>query len=432
MTFARKIRAMNSRRKILFVGEAVTLAHVVRPRVLAESLDPARYDAILASDIHIPISLRGMRIPHKKIDSRTPVEFIAVLEKTGILFDYKTLKKYAEEERRLIDAVQPDLIVGDLRPSLAVSAAHQSIPLVTLSNAYWSPYAVEQSLPFPYANFIRVCRLQGAFGRSIIRLLEKPFQSALPKIYAQQNEGINKLRGENGLEEYDSYKSGFVYGDYTLYCDLPSVVRTENLPPHHRYLGPVQWSPACPKPLWWSEIPVDKPIVFVNLGSSGDARLLPMIVAAVRDSGAVAIAVTTYSSSLKTERPWLFTAPYLPGEDVVQRADLVITNGGSPSSYQALGAGKPVIGIPANMDQLLFMRELESLGLCRSLRADSVSQRDVTRAVRSYLNLKAPDPRFQEISTQIHSMSSCQIFCKVIEEIFSNNYKESYERVHNM
>jgi hypothetical protein len=38
------------RRRILFVGEAVTLAHIVRPVVLAQALDPAQYAITLACD----------------------------------------------------------------------------------------------------------------------------------------------------------------------------------------------------------------------------------------------------------------------------------------------------------------------------------------------------------------------------------------------
>ena len=38
------------RRRVLFVGEAVTLAHVSRPLTLAGFLDPARYDVHIACD----------------------------------------------------------------------------------------------------------------------------------------------------------------------------------------------------------------------------------------------------------------------------------------------------------------------------------------------------------------------------------------------
>ena len=47
---------------------------------------------------------------------------------------------------------------------------------------------------------------------------------------------------------------------------------------------------------------------------------------------------------------------YAPGEALCQRAALVIGNGGSPITYQALAAGKPVLGLASNFDQFLNMR----------------------------------------------------------------------------
>ncbi|RXL56259.1 hypothetical protein EO238_33760, partial [Citrobacter sp. AAK_AS5] len=45
-----KMNSISARKRILFVGEAVTLAHVVRPAVLARALDPSRYEVVLACD----------------------------------------------------------------------------------------------------------------------------------------------------------------------------------------------------------------------------------------------------------------------------------------------------------------------------------------------------------------------------------------------
>ena len=46
---------------------------------------------------------------------------------------------------------------------------------------------------------------------------------------------------------------------------------------------------------------------------------------------------------------------YLPGDIVARHSRLVVCNGGSPTSHQALLAGVPVLGIPDNLDQVLNM-----------------------------------------------------------------------------
>jgi UDP:flavonoid glycosyltransferase YjiC (YdhE family) len=64
---------------------------------------------------------------------------------------------------------------------------------------------------------------------------------------------------------------------------------------------------------------------------------------------------------------------YLPGEEAARRARLVICNGGSPTSQQALAAGVPVIGIASNLDQFLNMGTLVRAGAGEIVRADRFS-----------------------------------------------------------
>lgn len=54
------------RQRILFVGEAATLAHVVRPFVLARSLDPSRYEVHFACDPRFNKLLGPLPFPHHR------------------------------------------------------------------------------------------------------------------------------------------------------------------------------------------------------------------------------------------------------------------------------------------------------------------------------------------------------------------------------
>jgi UDP:flavonoid glycosyltransferase YjiC (YdhE family) len=66
-------------------------------------------------------------------------------------------------------------------------------------------------------------------------------------------------------------------------------------------------------------------------------------------------------------------AKYLPGEEAARRARLVICNGGSPTSQQALAAGVPVIGIASNLDQFLNMDTIVRVEAGAIMRADRFS-----------------------------------------------------------
>jgi UDP:flavonoid glycosyltransferase YjiC (YdhE family) len=61
---------------------------------------------------------------------------------------------------------------------------------------------------------------------------------------------------------------------------------------------------------------------------------------------------------------------FLPGTEAAKRAALVICNGGSPTTYQALAEGTPVLGLVSNnMDQHLNMAAVRRAGAGEILRA---------------------------------------------------------------
>ena len=65
---------------------------------------------------------------------------------------------------------------------------------------------------------------------------------------------------------------------------------------------------------------------------------------------------------------------------------MVICNGGSLTSYQALAAGKPIIGLPSNLDQFLNMQALERSGAGVGIRADRFDRNHLQAAVAALLD----------------------------------------------
>ncbi|CFR71311.1 putative glycosyl transferase [Mycobacterium tuberculosis] len=65
---------------------------------------------------------------------------------------------------------------------------------------------------------------------------------------------------------------------------------------------------------------------------------------------------------------------------------MVLCNGGSPTTQQALAAGVPVIGLPSNMDQHLNMEALERAGAGVLLRTERLNTEGVAAAVKQVLS----------------------------------------------
>jgi UDP:flavonoid glycosyltransferase YjiC (YdhE family) len=361
-------------KRILFVAEAVTLAHVARPLALARSLDHAVYDVHFASAKRYEIAFRNTALRRWVIDSIASEAFLKSLANGSRLYDYPTLQHYVEDDLRLIEQVKPDLILGDFRLSLAISATIAKVAYAALANAYWSPYYALQDFPLPD---VPIARLLG------YNLTNSAFNLCRPLIFAHHARPLSQLRRRYGLQKLSGLQDTYTHADYTLYTDPPDFYLTKTLPSNQRFLGPIDWSPEIPLPPWWDELRSTDLIIYATLGSSGPAHLLPLVIDALKKMKASAVIATAGRSATSSLPNYIKAADYLPGGEAVSRAHLVICNGGSPSIYQALARGVPVLGIASNMDQMLAMGAVEKVQAGILLRSGEATMAAITSAIHS-------------------------------------------------
>lgn len=394
--------------RILFIAEAVTLAHVARPIVLAEGLDKRYFDVHFAHHPRYRKLLGELEMTQHEIHSISPQQFTNALAKGQPLYDQETLAAYVEEDLRLVAEIQPDIIVGDFRLSLAVSAEAAGIPYIALSNAYWSPYC-RQDYIVPDLPFTRI------LGP---RMAQVVFSVVRPLVFALHCLPMNRLRRRYGLSSLGfDLREVYTHADYTLYADIPDLYTMPNLPANHRLIGPVVWSPKCPLPDWWRELPEGRPLVYVTLGSSGQARLLPELIAALGELDITALVSTAGAEVSGVAPDNVYLAQYLPGEEAVKMSSLVICNGGSPTTHQALVHGVPVLGLAGNLDQFLNMDACSRTGAGRLLRADSAGKDDLARAIKDMLEDEKYHKAAVLLSARFQACDSTHEFCKIIKGI---------------
>ena len=378
----------STRPRILFVAEAVTLAHVGRPRVLAESLDPTRYEVHLAADCAFDAALAGFTGQRWPLTSMAPARFLQSLAAGRPLYDAKTLESYVADDLALLERVRPAVVVGDFRLSLAVSAPLMGIPYLALVNAYWSPYADLPFWPIPDLPPVRI------FGERFSAAL---FNRIRPLIFRLHAAALNRVRRRHGLAPVGDLPHAYTWGDETLYLDLPQMVPMRSLPTNHHFLGPVIWEPEVPLPEWWDSLPADRPTLYVTLGSSGPAALLSRLLTALARLPVNVVAATAGRVDRATLPPGVWAADYLPGTAVAARADLVISNGGSPAGYQALSQGTPVLGLPTNLDQHLATGHLVATGAGAALR----SERATPAAIQTLVERMLGDPDYAQAARRV-------------------------------
>ena len=401
---------MQARNKpvILLVAEAVTLAHFARIAELAKALDTARYDVVVASDPRFANLEQALGCAFHPVRSIPSSEFAQALARGRPLYGVETLSQYVEEDLALLDRVKPDLVVGDFRLSLAVSAPLRQVPYAAVVNAYWSPYA---DIAYPVPD-LPMTRLLG------VSLAQKLFDLARPVAFALHARPLNQVRRRYGLPPLGhDLRTVYTWGDYTLYADVPEWVPTRALPANHRYLGPPLWSARVPLPAWWQRLPEDKPVVLLTLGSSGKADLLPMALAALSGLPVTVVAATAGKIDLADVPANAFVADYLPLDRAMQRARLVICNGGSLTTYQALACGVPILGICSNMDQLLNMGAIERIGAGLSLRAARVGPGPLKEAVQALLDMPAYAQAAGQAGQRFRQMDTGRRFREFVAEV---------------
>ncbi len=403
-------RAMT--RRILFACEAVTLAQVVRLATLARALDPARYEIHFASAQFDEMIFAGTTFVRHRIYSLSGRTVDARVASGRRLYGRRTLERYVHEERTLFATVRPDLVVGDLRLSLGVSTAVDKIPYANLINAYWSPFVLRAGYPLPDHPIVRLLG---------VRLAERYFPKALPRVFEHFARPVNALRKKFGLPSLGTLPEILTHGDHTLFADVPALVPTRQLPRHQRYLGPVLWSPPVSLPVWWDQLDPNRPTLYVTLGSSGRVERLGLVIDVASQLGFQVLVATAGRSRLLHDSlpPRVFVADYLPGHLAARRSVAVVSNGGSTTGYQALGEGRPVVGIAFNLDQYLAMTAIAEVGAGILLRAGTLDEGQLREAFARVLSQPSLAVAAKRLAREFARWDSRAAFAKFVESAVS-------------
>lgn len=365
------------RPRVLFFAEAVTLAHIARPLALAGQLRHDAFEVFFACDVRCRSILGELDCAYVPMESLSAEQFRRRLAGGAPVYDTKTLYRYVQRDLQILEEVAPDVVVGDFRLSLSVSASLAAVPWVSIGNAYWSPYA-DPLFPVPE---LPLTRLLGRFASQVA------FDLVRPLAFAYHARPLNRVRRHYGLQSLGpDLRRVYNGGDWVLYADIPDLVPTRDLPHNHRYIGPIPWSPPVGVPDWWNQIPADQPWVYVNLGSSGDRAALATVLEGLASLPVAVVAATAGQPHPRQLPANVWLADYLPGEQVAAKASAVVCNGGSPTAMQALSAGVPIVGIPHNLDQYANMAYMERAGVGILLPAGTTTPQRVQQAVTAVLD----------------------------------------------
>ncbi|MBA7658724.1 PGL/p-HBAD biosynthesis glycosyltransferase [subsurface metagenome] len=409
-----KIKKPRSKPRVLFMGENVTLAHVTRPIVLAKSLDKEEYEVLLAAGEGSASLVESAGLDYVRIHTIPSSVFVERVTKANRAYTVDEYDSYVKEDLKLIEKVSPDLIVSDWRLSVPVCGDILGTPIMMIANAHWSPYSTQP----PAALDVPLVRI---LGYKLTRSILMPFFRSISKYYVQPYNVVRKSYGLkllNSVDEMNDCAERCL--NWFLYLDTPSLAPTDSIPHNHAYIGPPIWSPDVPLPDWWEDLPSDRSVLYLSLGSSGDVKRLSMIFDVLGSMPVTVIFATAGRYDIKSVSDNCYAVEYLPGVDACRRSDVVLCNGGKGSIYQAFSAGKPVLGMSSNWDQYMAMEPVERQKAGILIRSMQMSRKRIRDSIEELISNEEFVKSAEKLRDEIMQYNAQERFRECVDSVWED------------
>ena len=239
-----------------------------------------------------------------------------------------------------------------------------------------------------------------------IRSVNQGFGQVIPAACQERAAGATRALWEAVGLEPEPW-SGMYRGAYVDIC--PPSLAGELLPsgtPHflHR---PANAAPVTSQPPW-EPARADLPNVYVTLGTVLDeAAVLRLLLDALADLACNVLMTVGRQGDPATLEPWPANATverFVPQASVLPHCDVVVSHGGSGTTYGALAHGLPLLMLPHGADQFDNAVAARAAGVARVLMPDEIEVDAVRTAVEALLADPGYAARAREIASEIAAM----------------------------
>lgn len=289
--------------------------------------------------------------------TKEKIEFIAKVDRGE-----KFAPAFTDAE--LIQRVENDLVcLKQLKPAAVVTGSYVTIPvtcriletpLVWVVQSTWLPDFFCHGAGM--TDSIRPAPLKAVADWSVLQFINFWIK------YGFLNP-VNRTAKHFGVPGYDSIFE-FWRGDITLVAEPPEFSGVK-LPIKHTFIGPLIPQDEFPLPMEIVAIPRDKPLIYFAMGSSGTPEIVAKIVESFEGKPYRVIAPVKFQlgqvPGVRIPANVLVT-DWVPALQVNKLADLAVIHGGIGTVMVAALAGKPVVGVGMQMEQVANLACLERLG----------------------------------------------------------------------
>lgn len=400
-------------KKILFIAEAVSLAHIGRPYQLALTAHKNNYE------VHFACSKEGLgkaNIQHSPFQTHhlhtiNGSIFYQRIQAGKFFYKKTEMLTYIHEELKLIEKIKPHIIVSDFRLTTAISARLSNVPLINLSNAHWAP---QTDCNFCAPDTIFFNLLPQIIKTNLFNLI-RPIAF---KIFARE---FNNVRKHFQLPAKTDFREIYTDGDFTAFMDTDDFTPIKVLNKNQFFIGPVIWNPSMINDQLSENT---KESIYISIGSTGDlAKLDAIIQAALKTNFQLILSGISTETKIKLlqrhrelkDRAKIYSL--IDPSNILDKCRLVICHGGSGTVYQSLAHGVPVLCLPANPDQYLVSLSVAKKRLGKMICIKKPSANKIEQIINRILNDNEIYINAKDYAKKIHLQNSNQKFIELLNQI---------------
>ena len=313
--------------------------------------------------------------------TKEKIEFIARVdrgEKFAPAFTDAELIQRVESETTCLKNLKPAAVVTGSYVTIPVTCRILGTPLIWVVQSTWLPDFFCHGAGM--TDHIRPAPLKAVADWSVLQFIKFWIK------YGFLN-SVNRAARHFGVPGYDSIFE-FWRGDITLVAEPPEFSGVK-LPPKHTFIGPVIAQDEFALPPALAAIPRDKPLIYFAMGSSGTPEIVVNILRSFEGKPYRVIAPVKFQleqvPGVRIPSNVLVT-DWVPAVQVNKMADLAVIHGGIGTVMAAAMAGKPVVGVGMQMEQVANLACLERLGFAIRIAKSKDPSRNIQNAIRRLLN----------------------------------------------
>jgi UDP:flavonoid glycosyltransferase YjiC (YdhE family) len=333
-------------------------------------------------------------------------------EKIGTIYSWREILEKVRGDTAFLAAVKPAAVVTGSYVSIPLSCRVLSIPLVWTIQSTWlkgffaSGAGVTDSIPSGIVKSVVDFALLEAIRFWMWFGFIRP---------------INRAARHLGVKPF---RPVFTYfdGDLVLVAE-PKGFTDIALPPHHVYCGPLIARQPFALPEEIKTVPRDLPLVFFAMGSSGVPEIVANIIEGFAGKPYRVIApVKRLIARLPHVRvpDNVIVTDWVPALEVNKMADIAVIHGGIGTVMTAALAGKPVVGVGMQPEQVANLACLVRKGFAIRIRKTRNPSMKICIAIDRLLGDEDAKRRAIEFSQLMAKWDGPKIAADLLLERYGN------------